>query len=81
MSVTPWPGETEALYLDCQGSGELMFPVSDHRVGWVSMGGALRGQDAGGCNPLLGPCNGPVPAQDATWGRLKTKFLPGNSGN
>lgn len=78
MSVTPWPGEAAAKYVDCQSLATDFFPVSSHRVGWISMGGALRGQDADGCNPLLGPCDGPVPVEPTTWGRLKAKFPAGS---
>jgi hypothetical protein len=78
MSVTPFPGKGSVAFADCYAEEGDFVPLDMHRVGWLSMGGALMGQDADGCNPLLAPCAGPVAVEAATWGQLKTKFTTGN---
>lgn len=78
MSVAPFPGKESVAFADCHNYGGDFIPLDINRVGWLSMGGAMMGLDADGCNPLLGPCNGPTAVTPTTWGRLKTKFTNEN---
>ena len=52
--------------------------ITDFLLFVLSMGGAMMGLNADGCNPLLGPCSGPTAVKPTTWGRLKTKFTNEN---
>lgn len=74
MSIIPRPGSGLVRIADCDGSATDLTPIEVDRVGWVSFGGAAKGADADGCNPVLEPCNSDVvPAYPVTWGRLKSK--------
>jgi hypothetical protein len=74
MAVTPFPGKASVAFADCLAMEGDFTPLDIHRVGWLSLGGAGKGLDTDGCNPLLGPCNAPTAVERTTWGRIKTKF-------
>jgi hypothetical protein len=78
MSVVPFPGKPAVAYADCSAREGDFVPLDIHRVGWLSMGGAMKGLDSDGCNPLLGPCNGPTDVEQTTWGSLKARYKSGN---
>ena len=76
MSIVGWPATGLVKTADCLGA-EAVFDdtLSTAQVGWVSLGGAVKGQDSDGCNPAVEICNDEgVAVQPTTWGRLKTLF-------
>lgn len=76
MSIVGWPGTGKVKTADCLGA-EIVFldTLGVAQIGWVSMGGAAKGTDSDGCNPLIETCSDEgVPVQPVTWGRLKTLF-------
>jgi hypothetical protein len=74
MSVVDFPPTGQVKVANCLGAEmEAQPPLSPVRLGWAAL------EEAGGCNPLLEPCYGPVPAERTTWGSLKTRFIEDRS--
>lgn len=77
LSIAPYDRTGEIQVANCQGA-EIEIPVPMAQAGWVSFGGAGKGLDTDGCNPLLAPCNHDItPVQPTTWGRIKTQYGKG----
>ena len=59
----------KAKVADCSGAETVV--VGEDGLGYVtfSPGGA-----AGGCNPCLADCAGPVPVEKTTWGAIKALY-------
>ena len=75
LSLVEHPVWDEVAYAACNAATTVLEPISMQQVGWVSLGGALLGADADGCNPLLEPCHPElVPVKPATWGAIKQRY-------
>ena len=65
------------LVANCRAA-EMEVEVPMIQAGWVSFGGAAKGYDTDGCNPLLTPCNNDLtPVRPTTWGRIKSQYVEG----
>ena len=58
MSIVGWPATGLVKTANCLGA-EAVFDdtLGLTQVGWVSLGGAVKGQDSDGCNPAVEICN------------------------
>lgn len=68
MSIVGYPSTGEVQVADCQVNIVDAVPLDPVRLGWVTL------EEAGGCNPLVEPCDKPVATEPATWGGIKTKY-------
>jgi hypothetical protein len=74
MSIIPDPRSGSVRIAACDASETDLTSLEVDRVGWVSFGGAAKGMDTDGCNPLLEPCIAEVvPAYPVTWGWMKSR--------
>jgi hypothetical protein len=75
MALIPHPVAGEIKMANCNAvEVAVESPVNLTRVGWVSMGGGIRGTSADGCNPLLEPCTATTPVRPTTWGKVKALY-------
>lgn len=75
MSIIPFPPSGFVKIATCKGAEAVVENyVPPERTGWISIGGAARGTDTDGCNPLIEPCVTPTPVQSTTWGNLKRLY-------
>ena len=76
MALIPHPAAGSMKVANCGGEEAIIENyVKPARVGWVSMGGGIRGTSSDGCNPLLEPCDAVTPTQPTTWGRVKALYM------
>ncbi len=74
LSVVPYDKTGKIKVANCRAA-EMEIEVPMTQAGWVSFGGAGKGTDTDGCNPLLTPCNDEAtPVRPTTWGRIKTQY-------
>jgi hypothetical protein len=61
--------------ISCEANEGDFAPLPSGRAGWVSLGGAVLGADADGCNPLVEPCRDlPTAIRASSWGKLKARY-------
>ena len=75
MALIPHPAAGSMKVANCAGAEAIIENyVKPARVGWVSMGGGIRGTSSDGCNPLLEPCDAVTPIRPTTWGKVKALY-------
>ena len=76
MSIAGYPATGVVKTANCDAAETVtQQTIGFDRVGWVSMGGASKGLDRNGCNPMVESCvPGLVPIQPTTWGRVKSLY-------